>query len=170
MKKFFSELKDFLMRGNVVDMAVGVVVGGAFSKIVSSLVADVITPLISLLTGGQSFSELFVILNPDKFVATDTIEKVEDIVTRADAQIYGLATLNWGNFVQTIIDFLIIGISIFIVLKVMMKTREILEHKKIEAEKAAAAAKAAEEAAKPKELTTEERILAALESIDAKIK
>lgn len=170
MKKFFSELKDFLMRGNVVDMAVGVVVGGAFSKIVSSLVADVITPLISLLTGGQSFSELFVILNPDKFVKTDTIEKVEDIVTRADAQICGLATLNWGNFVQTIIDFLIIGISIFIVLKVMMKTREILEHKKIEAEKAAAAAKAAEEAAKPKELTTEERILAALESIDAKIK
>lgn len=170
MKKFFSELKDFLMRGNVVDMAVGVVVGGAFSKIVSSLVADVITPLISLLTGGQSFSELFVILNPDKFVETDTIKKVEDIVTRADAQSCGLATLNWGNFVQTIIDFLIIGISIFVVLKVMMKTREILEHKKIEAEKAAAAAKAAEEAAKPKELTTEERILAALESIDAKIK
>lgn len=170
MKKFFSELKDFLMRGNVVDMAVGVVVGGAFSKIVSSLVADVITPCISLLTGGQSFSELFIILNPDKFTATDTIKEVGQIMTRADAQSCGLATLNWGNFLQTIIDFLIIGVSIFVVLKIMMKTREIFEHKKIEAEKAAAEAKAAEEAAKPKEPTLDERILAALESIDAKIK
>ncbi len=170
MKKFFSELKDFLMRGNVVDMAVGVVVGGAFSKIVSSLVSDVITPLISLISGGQSFSELFVILNPENFTPTDTITSVDAIFTRADAQSCGLATLNYGNFIQTIIDFLVIGVSIFVVLKVMMKTRNLLEHKKIEAEKAAAEAKAAEEAAKPKEPTAEERILAALESIDAKIK
>ncbi len=170
MKKFFTDLKAFLTRGNILDMAVGVIVGGAFGKIVSSLVADIITPFISLLTGGKSFSELFTILNPDKFTATDAITDISQIMTRADAQACGLATLNWGNFIQTVIDFLIIGVSIFVMLKVFMKAKETVEHKKIEAEKAAAAAKAAEEAAKPVEPTTEEKILAALEAINAKIK
>lgn len=161
MKKFFSDLKAFLMRGNIVDMAVGVVVGGAFGKIVTSFVSDIITPLISLITGATSFSEMFVILNPDQFVATETITSVEQILTRADAAACGLATLNWGSFVQSVIDFLIIGVSIFVVLRVMLAAQNKLNAKKIAEEEAAKAA----EAAKPAEPTNEEKILQTLGDI-----
>ncbi len=158
MKKFFSDLKAFLMRGNIMDMAVGVVVGGAFGKIVTSFVSDIITPLISLLTGSATFSEMFVILNPDKFTATETITSVDQILTRADAAACGLATLNWGSFLQSVIDFLIIGISIFVVLRIMVAAKNRLEAKKIAEEEA----KKAAEAAKPAEPTNEEKMLQAL--------
>ncbi len=98
---FISDFKSFVMRGNVVDMAVGVIIGGAFGKIVSSLVADIIMPPIGLLLGGVNFSELAVTLK-----------------TAADA---APVTINYGTFIQTVIDFLIIALAIFSVIRVLNK-------------------------------------------------
>ncbi len=95
-----SEFKDFAMRGNVVDMAVGIVIGGAFGKIVSSFVADVLMPPIGLLLGNVDFSDLAVTLQ----AAADGAQEV---------------TLRYGIFVQTVIDFLIIAFAIFMVVKAM---------------------------------------------------
>ena len=95
-----QEFKDFAMRGNVVDMAVGIVIGGAFGKIVSSFVNDVLMPPIGLMLGGVDFSGLTVTLRE----ATEEVAAV---------------TLNWGAFVQTVIDFLIIAFAIFLVIKAM---------------------------------------------------
>ncbi len=95
-----SEFKDFAMRGNVVDMAVGIVIGGAFGKIVSSFVADVLMPPLGLLLGGMDFSDLAVTLQ----TATEEAEAVQ---------------LKYGVFVQTIVDFLIIAFAIFLVVKGM---------------------------------------------------
>lgn len=101
MKKFISEFKEFAMRGNVVDMAVGVIIGGAFGKIVSSLVNDVIMPVITLLTGKASFDSLSLVLREGA--------KGEKVV------------LNYGSFLQNIIDFLIIAFVIFMMLKFINK-------------------------------------------------
>ena len=95
-----SEFKDFAMRGNVVDMAVGIVIGGAFGKIVSSFVADVLMPPIGLILGGVDFSDLAVTLKD----AADGAEAV---------------LLKYGVFIQTVVDFLIIAFAIFLVVKAM---------------------------------------------------
>ena len=95
-----SEFKDFAMRGNVVDMAIGIVLGGAFGKIVSSFTNDVLMPPIGLLTGGIDFADLAVPLQ----VATETAEAV---------------SINYGIFINTLIDFLIIAFAIFLVVKGM---------------------------------------------------
>jgi large conductance mechanosensitive channel len=95
-----SEFKAFAMRGNVVDMAVGIVIGGAFGKIVSSFVADVLMPTIGLMLGGVDFSDLSVTLQ----AATEEAEAV---------------LLKYGVFIQTIVDFLIIAFAIFMVVKAM---------------------------------------------------
>jgi large conductance mechanosensitive channel len=95
-----QEFKDFAMRGNVIDMAVGIVIGGAFGKIVSSFVNDVLMPPIGLALGGVDFSGLSITLQE----ATEEAAAV---------------TLNWGVFVQTVIDFLIIAFAIFLVVKAM---------------------------------------------------
>lgn len=102
-----SEFKDFAMRGNVVDMAVGIVIGGAFGKIVSSFVNDVLMPPLGMMMGGVDFSELAVTL---KAAAGDA----------------AAVTLNYGTFVQTVIDFVIIAFAIFMVIKAMnsMKKKE----------------------------------------------
>lgn len=102
MKQFFNDFKAFAMRGNVLDMAVGVVVGGAFSKIVTSLVSDIITPLIGLLVGSTNFENLKLVLNEN----TSTGESL---------------TLNYGSFLQNIIDFLIIAFCIFCAIKLIGK-------------------------------------------------
>ena len=114
MKNFFKDFKAFITKGNIFDMAVGVVVGGAFSKIVTSLVNDIITPLISMLTGKVSLVEL-------KHVLVEGVEKTE--TTAAVAEV----SIKYGQFLQNIIDFLIIALSIFIVIKVMMNAQKKLE-------------------------------------------
>lgn len=106
---FISDFKKFAMRGNVIDMAVGIIIGAAFGKIVSSLVADVIMPPIGILLGGVDFSDLAVTLKQ----ATDSAAAV---------------TISYGKFIQTIIDFLIIAFAIFILIKMVTK----LENKKAE--------------------------------------
>ena len=112
MKKFFSDFKVFISKGNILDMAVGVVVGGAFGKIVSSLVADIINPLIGLATGEVALSEMKYILQPE------VVDAATAEVTQAEI------SLNYGSFLQAIIDFLIIAFSIFVVLRIMMNTQK----------------------------------------------
>ena len=100
-----QEFKDFINRGNVLDMAVGVVMGGAFGAIVSSLVDGIVMPLVSLITGGGNFSGKFVALDGNTYA------------TIADAEAAGAATLNYGALIQATIDFLIISFVIFIFIK-----------------------------------------------------
>lgn len=115
MKKFFSEFKEFAMRGNVVDMAVGVIIGGAFGKIVTSLVNDVIMPGIGVLTGGASFSEYKWVLKPE------VVDGVTNEVITPEAAI------TWGAFVQTIVDFLIVAFCIFLAIRMMNKFKRTKE-------------------------------------------
>lgn len=125
MKKFFADFKEFAMKGNILDMAVGVIIGGAFGKIVTSLVADIITPLISLLTGDVSLTGLKHVFKPE-------------VLNEAGEVIQAEIALTYGNFIQSIIDFLIIAFSIFIVLRIIMKSKEKLEALKKKEEEAAA--------------------------------
>ena len=124
MKKFFADFKAFITKGNIIDMAVGVIIGGAFGKIVTSLVNDIITPLISILTGKVSLTELKWVIN-------------EAVLDEAGAVVTPELALTYGNFFQNIIDFLIIAISIFVVLRIMVSTQKKLEamKKKEEEEK-----------------------------------
>lgn len=142
MKKFFADFKAFINKGNVVDMAVGVVIATAFGAITKSLVADVIMPLISLATGANSFKDLSVVLKAP-------------ITDEAGAVISDGIFLNYGNFLQTIIDFLIIALCVFIFIRVITRS----------AEKAAALLKKKEEEQKeeeqpaPPEPSAEEKLL-----------
>lgn len=99
MKSFMKEFKEFISRGNVMDMAVGVIIGGAFTAIVTSLVNDIIMPLISLITGGFNFAELSLVLGAGE----------------------NAATLNYGAFITAIINFLLIALVIFCVIKTINK-------------------------------------------------
>ena len=103
---FIKEFKEFAMKGNVMDMAVGVIIGGAFGKIVSSLVSDVLMPVISLITGGIDFTNLFVNLSDDT-----------KYKTLAEAQEAGASLFAYGQFIQNIVDFLIVAFCIFLMLK-----------------------------------------------------
>lgn len=117
---FVAEFKEFIMRGNVVDLAVGVIIGGAFQKIVTSLVNDVIMPVISFITGGVDFSNWFISLDGNTYA------------TLAQAQEEGAATLNYGVFMTNIINFLIMAFVIFL----MVKGLNALARKKEEKEEA----------------------------------
>lgn len=103
--KILQEFKTFAMRGNVVDLAVGVVIGTAFGKIVSSLVGDIIMPIVGVLTGGVDFSDL-------KLVIKEGAKEAENV------------TVNYGLFIQNIVDFLIIAFSIFVVVKLINKLKK----------------------------------------------
>ena len=106
----FKEFKEFAMRGNVVDMAVGIVVGGAFGKITTSFVNDVLMPPIGLLLGGVDFSNIFSVLK-------DGAEAAAPYATLAEAQAAGAVTINWGVFLNTVINFLIVAFAVFLVIK-----------------------------------------------------
>jgi large conductance mechanosensitive channel len=108
----FQEFKKFAMRGNVIDLAVGVVIGGAFGKIVASLVADIIMPLVSLAVGGMDFAGKFVSLDGNTYP------------TLAAAQEAGAATINYGLFIMAIVDFLIIAFSIFMVVRAINRMKK----------------------------------------------
>lgn len=111
MKKFFGEFKEFIAKGNVIDLAVGVIIGGAFQSIVKNLVENMITPVISLLTKQVSFTDMFVALDGNEYA------------TLAAAQEAGAATLNYGLFIQAVIDFLITAFVIFLLVKGINKIR-----------------------------------------------
>ncbi len=103
----FKEFKEFAMRGNVMDMAVGIIIGGAFGKIVASMVNDVIMPPIGLLMGGVDFSNLFVSLDGTAYPSLDAAKEA------------GAATLNYGAFIQSVVDFVIVAFAIFMMVKWM---------------------------------------------------
>jgi len=103
--RFFKEFKDFAMRGNVVDMAVGIIIGGAFGKIVSSFVSDVVMPPIGMLLGNVDFKELMFVMKP----ATETTAAV---------------AIKYGLFINTIIDFVIIALAIFLAIGAMNRMRK----------------------------------------------
>ncbi|MBP9733047.1 MAG: large-conductance mechanosensitive channel protein MscL [Candidatus Omnitrophica bacterium] len=107
-----KEFKDFAMKGNVMDMAVGIIIGGAFGKIISSLVADVLMPPIGMLMGGVDFSSLFI-----------TLGKVQ-YASLADATAAGAATINYGVFINTVINFLIVAFAIFMLIKAMNSAKK----------------------------------------------
>ena len=100
-----KEFKEFALKGNMIDLAIGVIIGGAFSKIVTSLVNDIIMPVLSLFTGKLDFTNLFISLNGQKYS------------TLAEAQAAGASTINYGSFITGVIDFLIVAFVIFIIVK-----------------------------------------------------
>ena len=104
MKKFFGEFKTFAMRGNVMDMAIGIILGGAFGKIVSSLVSDLFMPILGVLIGGVNFTDLNITLKDA------VIDNLGNVVLPA-------VTVNYGTFIQTIFDFLVITFCIFMMIK-----------------------------------------------------
>ena len=106
---FISEFKEFAMRGNVIDMAVGIVIGAAFGKIVNSFVADIIMPPIGIITGNTDFSE-------QAFV-------IEDAKVLEDGTEIAAVTLNYGAFINTIVDFVIVALAIFVVIKMMNRLK-----------------------------------------------
>ncbi len=108
MGKFIQDFKEFALKGNVIDMAVGVIVGGAFGKIVTSLVNDILMPLITVVTGGAGYSNMKWIIK-EGHAAAEGQAAVEEVA------------LNYGMFIQNIVDFFIIALSIFIALRYTMK-------------------------------------------------
>ena len=147
MKKFFAEFKEFISKGNVLDMAVGVIVGGAFGAITSSLVANVITPLLAWIFGSPNTDALNIVLRP------------ESAPEAGDALVLGL-----GTFVGAIVNFVVIALVLFSVIKAFNKARQISEAKK-KAEEEAAAAEAPAEEPKP---TSEELLTAILDELKKK--
>lgn len=111
----FEEFKKFALGGNMVDMAVGIVIGAAFGTIVASLVEDIIMPPIGLLLGGVDFSAIFTVLKEGTTAAP--------YASLAAAKAAGAVTINWGNFVNTLISFLIVAAAIFMVVKLINKAK-----------------------------------------------
>ena len=131
MKKVVNEFKEFISKGNVMDLAVGVIIGGAFSAIVTSLVNDIIMPVISLITGGIDFTNWFISLDGSKYS------------TLAEAQAAGASVLAYGSFIQAIIYFLILAFVIFMLVKGVNKMTR--KKKKEEEKKEETPKKSAEE-------------------------
>ena len=143
MGKFLTDFKEFALKGNVIDMAVGVIVGGAFGKIVSSLVDDILMPVFSLITGGDGYKNLKYVIRAGQ-KATEQVAEVQEVA------------INYGTFIMNIVDFLIIAFSIFVALRFMMRFK-----KKVEETPAAPPAPTREE-----ELLTEIRDLLRKQSRD----
>ena len=122
MKNFWNEFKEFAVKGNAVDLAVGVIIGAAFTGIINSLVKDVIIPPISLLTGGLDFSNKFVILRAAK-------DGSMVFNTPADAAKAGAITWNYGNFITLLINFLIVAGAVFLLVRAINKLRKPAEEK-----------------------------------------
>jgi large conductance mechanosensitive channel protein len=114
MKKFISEFKAFIKKGNIMDMAIGVIIGAAFGKIVTSLVKDLIMPLISACFGGKSVADW-------KWIIKEATYDANGVVLTAES------SLNYGNFIQTVIDFLIIAMVVFLILKAVMAIKNVAE-------------------------------------------
>lgn len=115
MGKLLSDFKEFAMRGNVIDMAVGVIIGGAFGKIVSSLVNDVIMPVVGILTGGIDFKESKILLKAAEMNGEEIVKPE--------------VWLTWGMFVQNVVDFLIIAFCIFMAIRIMNRFKKKEEEK-----------------------------------------
>ena len=112
MGKFLQDFKEFALKGNVIDMAVGVIIGGAFGKIVTSLVNDIIMPVIALCTGGSGFENMKFVIREGHPAAAEGAAAIEEVA------------INYGTFIMNIVDFFIIAFSIFIAIRVTMKFKQ----------------------------------------------
>ena len=112
MGKFLADFKEFALKGNVIDMAVGVIVGGAFGKIVSSLVNDILMPVLSLVTGGDGYKNLKYVIQEGHPATADGVAAVEEVA------------VNYGLFIQNIVDFVIISFSIFVAIRYAVKLKK----------------------------------------------
>ena len=127
MKKFMEEFKAFAMRGNVIDMAVGVIIGGAFGKIVSSLVNDILMPPIGALLGNTDFSQLRIDISKVRDITSSAVQSVEGMVTKGDAaQAAAAEPINWnyGAFIQQCVDFTILALCVFLMVKLMNRLKK----------------------------------------------
>ncbi|MBO4343151.1 MAG: large-conductance mechanosensitive channel protein MscL [Clostridia bacterium] len=145
MKKFFADFKAFINKGNVIDMAVGVVIATAFGKITSSLVADIIMPLIGLATGSASFADMKLTLREP------VLNELGEVVTEGNY-------LKYGNFIQMILDFLIIALCVFIFIRILTKSAE-------KAKKLAKKEEEEKEEEKEPEPSAEEKLLTEIRDI-----
>lgn len=123
MKTFFNEFKTFISRGNVLDMAVGVIIGGAFGKITTSLVNDIVMPFIGWLCGTRDMSVLNLIVRPAEVVNGEVVREA--------------ITIGFGSFLGTVLDFLLIALVVFMIIKAVNKAHKLLEKKEEEAQEAA---------------------------------
>ena len=151
MKKFIEEFKTFIMRGNVLDMAVGVIVATAFGKITTSLINDVIMPFISFIFGARDMTALNLLVRPEVLDAEGNV-------------VQAAITIGFGTFVAAIVDFILIAFVVFMIVKAANKAGE---RKRLE-EEAKAAAEAAAKAAEPVPPTTEELLAQILEELKSK--
>ncbi len=126
MKKFLAEFKAFALRGNVVDLAVGVIIGGAFQKIVTSVVNDLVMPWVGLLTGGTNFTEQFAILRMPEGVTEDMVVSLEK------ATELGVTTFNYGAFIAAVINFIIMAFVIFWLVKGINKLSGLKKKEEVE--------------------------------------
>lgn len=126
IKGFFKEFKEFAVKGNVIDMAVGIIIGGAFSPIVNSLVSDIIMPPIGYILGNVDFSNLFFVISPQG----------QTFNSLADAKAAGAVSINYGLFINTLISFFIVAFSVFILIKAINKLRAEKKEEICEAEEA----------------------------------
>lgn len=133
-----NEFRKFILRGNVIDLAVGIIIGAAFTAVVNSLVADIILPPIGQLLGGVSFSDLFIALDGQTYPSL------------AAAQAAGVATINYGLFIDAVINLLIVGFAVFLLIKAVNNLMSRFEKK---------------EEAKPAGPTTEERLVETLDKL-----
>jgi large conductance mechanosensitive channel len=140
-----AEFRKFILRGNVVDLAIGIIIGAAFTAIVSSLVADVLTPPLGLVTGGINFRETYILLQPG-----DPPPPYASLEAATNA---GAVTINIGLFINAVIQFLITAIAVFFMVKAINTANERFSRKK-------------EEEAKPAEPTTEEKLVAAINRLN----
>ncbi len=143
MKKFFADFKAFIAKGNVIDMATAVIIGAAFNKIITSLVNDIIMPLISLLVGGLDVTDWKWVISPE------VLDEAGAVVTAENA-------LKYGVFIQTVIDFLIVAFCIFLALRVVLSFKGTFEKLKKKEEEEAAEV---EEAPAEPEITAEQQLL-----------
>lgn len=121
MKKFFQDFKSFITKGNVLDLAVGMIIGAAFNAIVKSLVNDVLMPVIGLAYQGDISSQYWVLRG------TVTVDATGNLILSSDAVL-----MYWGSFLQNIIDFLIIGLTLFIIVRLVVKFQKLRDEKKEE--------------------------------------
>lgn len=130
MKKFFTEFKEFIMRGNVVDLAVAVIVGGAFQAIVNSFINDLVMPFIGLVTGGINFADQFIVLKVPEGVDLATVEAAK---TAADATALGATVWAYGAFITAVINFVVMAFVVFLLVKAINKAQTIGKKKEEEA-------------------------------------
>ena len=121
MKKFFGEFKEFIAKGNVMDLAIGMVVGSTFTKIVNSMVNDILMPIVSRLTGRTNFANMFISLDGNEYL---TIE---------DAQAAGATVIAYGNLIELVINFLLTALFLFFIVKALNKLRSLKEKDEEEA-------------------------------------